>query len=119
MNVNLKNKRYMSEGTKHFLLQRISAIINIPLTLFLFVIIFNLPGMSYIEIVASIKNPFIFFLLTVLIINYSLHMKLGMEMIIEDYIHTPKKLAAALILNRLAYSTVIVVSLVSLALIIL
>ena len=67
MNVNLENKRRMSEGTKHFLLQRISAIINIPLTLFLFVIIFKLPGMSYAEITTSMKSPFIYLLLIILI----------------------------------------------------
>ena len=119
MSINIGNTRRMSEGTKHFLLQRVSAILNIPLTIFLLIVIFNLPGMSYSEITQCINNPFITILLLILFINYSLHMKLGMQTIIEDYIHGPKELRAALILNRLVYYTVIIVSILSLIIVLL
>lgn len=75
------------EGTSHFWLQRLTALANVPLTLFFVVLLISLQGADHATAVAVLGSPVItiFMLLTVLSVTY--HMKLGMQMILEDYVH--------------------------------
>jgi succinate dehydrogenase / fumarate reductase, membrane anchor subunit len=86
-------------GTEHFLQQRLTAILNIPLILFLLCFILRHLGASRAEVVASLHNPFeaVFLLLTLASVFW--HMRLGMQVIIEDYVHQPGPKIAALLLN--------------------
>ena len=75
------------EGTSHFWLQRLTALANVPLTLFFVVLLISLQGADHATAVAVLGSPVItiFMLLTVISVTY--HMKLGMQMILEDYVH--------------------------------
>ncbi len=60
-----------------------------PLTVFFIVYVLTHIGASRAEIVASFGNPFVAIVMALAIIALLWHMKLGMQVIIEDYIHTP------------------------------
>ena len=75
------------EGTDHFWRQRLTAVAHVPLLLFFVGLVVSLHGASYQEVRETLANPLVA-LLTILILASALyHMKLGMQSIIEDYIH--------------------------------
>ena len=71
-------------------------------------LIFTIPGMSYDGVTSLFQKPLILFLSLLLTFNFAFHMKLGMQMIIEDYIHENKNLKLALLLNNIFVSIVII-----------
>ena len=71
------------EGADHFWKQRVTAFANIPLTLFLVVSIVMLAGQDHATVAAYIGSPLAALAFTALII----HMRLGMQVVIEDYVH--------------------------------
>ncbi|MFN4140300.1 succinate dehydrogenase, hydrophobic membrane anchor protein [Aestuariivirga sp.] len=86
-------------GTEHWWAQRVTAIAGIPLTVFLIGFILAHLGASRAEIVASLQNPLVPILLALTMVNLLWHMRLGMQVVIEDYVHAPRNKFAALLLN--------------------
>ena len=86
-------------GTEHWWVQRMTAVAGIPLAVFLIGFILTHIGASRAEMLESLRNPLIAILLALTMINMLWHMKLGMQVIIEDYIHAPRNKFAALLLN--------------------
>jgi succinate dehydrogenase / fumarate reductase membrane anchor subunit len=87
------------EGTGHFWRQRLTAVANVPLILFFVGLVVSLNGASHAEVRQTLANPFVA-LLVVLILGSALyHMKLGMQSIIEDYIHGEGLKIALVMLN--------------------
>ena len=76
------------EGTTHFWRQRLTAMANIPLVIASFILIVSLIGKPYAEVVATLSSPFAAVLLVLLIVSITVHMRLGVQTVIEDYIHT-------------------------------
>ena len=93
-------------GTTHFLQQRATAIANLPLTLFLLWFIISHLGASRADVVASVHNPLIALVLALSFSSLLWHMRLGMEMVIEDYVQAPRRLRTCLALNTLFTATV-------------
>lgn len=75
------------EGADHFWKQRVTAFANIPLTLFLVVSIVLLAGQDHATVAAYIGSPLAALAFTALIISAAIHMRLGMQVVIEDYVH--------------------------------
>ncbi|MEM9278094.1 MAG: succinate dehydrogenase, hydrophobic membrane anchor protein [Pseudomonadota bacterium] len=87
------------EGTDHFWKQRLTAVANVPLVLFFIWIIISLNGASHSEVAATLANPVVALVMLAVIFSVCLHMKLGMQVVIEDYIHSEGTKVALIILN--------------------
>ena len=79
-------------GTRQFWHQRLTAIANTVLVTLTVILILFLVGKPYSEFVRVFANPFVGFLFLALILSALYHMKLGMQVIIEDYVHSRWKL---------------------------
>lgn len=75
-------------GTHHWWAQRVTAVALIPLSLWFVAAAAHLPGAGYEEIVAWITSPWNTILLIAWIIAAYYHAALGIQVIVEDYIHT-------------------------------
>ena len=76
------------DGTNHWLSQRITAIANIPLTIFFVVSFVGNVGKSHAEWVAWLKQPLVSVLLILFIANFTHHMRSGLQEVVEDYVHS-------------------------------
>jgi succinate dehydrogenase / fumarate reductase, membrane anchor subunit len=86
-------------GTEHWWVQRMTALAGIPLVIFLILFIVAHLGATRAEIVASLQNPFVAMALALTFITQLWHMRLGLQVVIEDYVHTPVNKFVALTLN--------------------
>jgi len=87
------------EGTMHFWRQRLTAIANIPLVLFFIGVVIALNGAGYAETRDVLGNPFVALMLALGLFSVLNHMRLGMQIIIEDYVHGEGAKLALLVLN--------------------
>lgn len=83
-------------GVQHWWMQRLSAIALVPLTLWFIVAIVAHAHADYTVFVAWMRNPMTGILMTLLIIALFYHAALGLQVIIEDYVHSGAKFAAVI-----------------------
>jgi len=76
------------EGTDHFWRQRVTAVANLFLVIFAVCLVLRLVGTSYVEAREVLANPLVTVALAMLILSGTVHMRLGMQTVIEDYIHS-------------------------------
>lgn len=74
-------------GTGHFWHQRLTAIANIPLTIFMIWLVASLIGSSHAEASALLSSQFVAVGLLLAVGSMLFHMRLGMQVVIEDYVH--------------------------------
>ena len=80
----------MSNIVRHWKFQRYSAIVNLILAIWLAVSVLCLHDYSFQETISWIKSPINALFLSIFFISSFMHMSLGMQVVIEDYI--PNKL---------------------------
>ncbi|MFK7852738.1 MAG: succinate dehydrogenase, hydrophobic membrane anchor protein [Granulosicoccus sp.] len=83
------------EGTDHFWKQRLTAIALIPLVLWLGFSIASLPSMDYLAIREWLSQPFSAIVMILFLISGFFHARLGLQVVIEDYVgsHGPRTAA--------------------------
>ncbi len=74
-------------GTSHWWHQRLTAIALVPLVLFLIGLLPNMAGATYREFTALMQIPITPVVLILLVGAGLYHMKLGLQVVIEDYVH--------------------------------
>jgi succinate dehydrogenase / fumarate reductase membrane anchor subunit len=84
-------------GTETFWRQRMTAVANIPLVLFLILTVVTHLGADYGEVRAYLAQPIVSVLLLALVISAAIHMRIGLKEIIEDYVHGGAKVVAILL----------------------
>ena len=75
------------DGTSHWWGQRVSAIALLFLGLWFAVSLATMPGFNYAEAVTFIGRPFNSILLLLLSLSLAYHSYLGLQVVIEDYVH--------------------------------
>jgi succinate dehydrogenase membrane anchor subunit len=74
-------------GTGHFWHQRLTAIANVPLTIAFMVIVIALLGRNHAAAQQILGSPLVAIVMLLFIGSITYHMRLGMQAIIEDYVH--------------------------------
>ncbi|MEO0619838.1 MAG: succinate dehydrogenase, hydrophobic membrane anchor protein [Pseudomonadota bacterium] len=87
------------EGTDHFWRQRLTAIANIPLMLFLVWTVLTTFGAPYEQVRETLASPFTAIAFVLLAVSGAVHMRLGMQTIIEDYVPAEGPKLVLLVLN--------------------
>ncbi len=87
-------------GTEHFWAQRVTAVALIPLTLWFVFSVMSLGGADHAAASAWMQSPVNAVLLLLLIVTTFHHMQLGMQVVIEDYIHVEALKIGALVIVK-------------------
>jgi succinate dehydrogenase membrane anchor subunit len=74
-------------GTEHFWHQRLTAVANVPLVIAFVFIMVGLLGRNHAAVVQILGSPLVAVILLLFILSITAHMRLGMQIIIEDYVH--------------------------------
>jgi succinate dehydrogenase / fumarate reductase, membrane anchor subunit len=74
-------------GTTDFWRQRATSALGLPLAIGTILIILSNAGADYETAVARLRHPAVATLLLLTILNFCVHMRIGMQVIIEDYVH--------------------------------
>jgi succinate dehydrogenase / fumarate reductase membrane anchor subunit len=75
-------------GTHHWWLQRVTAVALVPLSLWLMASLGSLVGADYQSVVIWVRSPVVTVLLICLIGALFHHAQLGLQVVLEDYVHT-------------------------------
>lgn len=86
-------------GTEHFWKQRVTAVALIPLTLVFVVVVILAAGKDYDAARRLLGNPFVALMMLLFVGAGVSHMRIGMQVIIEDYVHEDVPKIALLVLN--------------------
>ncbi|MFN4358247.1 succinate dehydrogenase, hydrophobic membrane anchor protein [Sphingopyxis alaskensis] len=87
-------------GSHHWLQQRLTALGNILLVSFLFVSLLRLPLSDHGAVLRWASNPSVALALILMVISVFWHLRLGLQVMIEDYIHgEATRLFALVLLN--------------------
>ena len=75
------------DGVEHWFMQRVTAIANIPLMIWLVYNIVAMKGASHAEFTSWLAQPVNAILMILVVISTFYHAKLGSQVVTEDYIH--------------------------------
>ncbi len=81
-------------GAEHWWMQRVSAVALVPLTLWFVASIIAHTGSDYATFIVWLRTPLISILMVLLLIALFYHTALGLQVVIEDYVHSGVKFAA-------------------------
>jgi len=102
MRTPLKNVRHLGsakEGADHFWKQRVTAVALLVLCTVATAVIVSLIGADHATVKRTIANPLVALMFLLLIGAGVIHMRLGMQVIIEDYVRAENSKIVLLMLN--------------------
>ena len=91
------------DGTSHWWGQRVSAVALALLGLWFAWALATAPGLGHAQVVAAIERPLNAILLLLLSVSMAYHSYLGVQVVIEDYVHAPGVKLLALLISRFAH----------------
>ena len=93
-------------GVGHFWIQRVTAVALVPLTMWFLGSIIAFAGADYDAVTGYIRNPVVAVLFILFLASAFSHMKLGLQVVVEDYIHRESsKIALLLLIDFFTYAT--------------
>ncbi len=87
------------EGVKHWWHQRLTAGSNLLLVTWLVVSLFRLPLWDYRALVVWLSSPWVSVAVILAVISAFYHLRLGLQVVIEDYQHDFTRVIAIVLLN--------------------
>lgn len=90
-------------GTGHWLLQRFTAAGNLVLVGFFAISLLLLPDLSHATVSAWLAQPVPGIAMALLVISVFWHARLGLQVMVEDYLHGGARFAAMVLLNLAAF----------------
>ncbi|MEE8628311.1 MULTISPECIES: succinate dehydrogenase, hydrophobic membrane anchor protein [Methylobacterium] len=96
-------------GTREWWMHRVTAVANVPLVLAFVVIVAMMAGRPYPEAAALVSHPLVAILLILGVLSVTNHMRMGLQIVIEDYVHDKSLRIAAVIANNF-YCVVVAVA---------
>ena len=94
------NGRLNSGSAQHWLRERIMSIVLLPLTIGLMWIVVPLMGADYATVTSTIAKPIQATILCLFFVVAFKHLQDGLQVVIEDYVHDPKKVKLFMLANR-------------------
>jgi succinate dehydrogenase / fumarate reductase membrane anchor subunit len=91
------------EGVHHWLLQRLSSVALVPLSIGFVVSLMALPALDYFTVVGWVRQPATALGLILFILVGARHSQLGVRVVIEDYVHAAGVKMLALVLSNFAH----------------
>jgi succinate dehydrogenase / fumarate reductase membrane anchor subunit len=93
-------------GAEHWFVHRMTAVSNVPLIVAFVIIVASLAFRPWNDAVRIVSHPLVALLLILCVVSVTNHMRMGMQIIIEDYVHDKGWKIAAVIANNF-YAVVI------------
>jgi succinate dehydrogenase membrane anchor subunit len=93
-------------GTDAFWHQRVSAIANVPLTIAAIVIMIMLLGRNQAGAAQILGSPLVSIIMLLFVVSLTVHMRIGMQVIIEDYVHR-ESLKLVLLLGNTFFAIIV------------
>ncbi len=75
------------EGTHHWWLQRLTAVALVPLSIWFVASLISMSDADYVSVVMWLRSPLVTVLLLCLIWALFHHAQLGVQVVLEDYVH--------------------------------
>jgi len=87
-------------GTQAFWHQRLTGLLLVPLTIAFVWVLIAAQHRDYDSVRLMVGHPAVAILMLLFVLSGAYHMRIGMQVIIEDYIHNEAAKIAALVLNN-------------------
>lgn len=92
------------DGVHHWWMQRVSAIALVPLTVWFIAAVIAQAGADYTAFVAWMRNPITDLLMVLLLIALFYHVALGLQVIVEDYVHSAARFAVVVAVRLVCFT---------------
>jgi succinate dehydrogenase / fumarate reductase membrane anchor subunit len=96
------------EGVGHWWLQRVTSIALVPLTLWFVFALAARPSLQYADMVPWLERPWNAVLTALFVVAVAWHSKLGVQVVIEDYVHGKAVKLAGLLASTFVHFVVAV-----------
>lgn len=91
------------DGTAHFVAQRVSAIAVALLGCWFLWSMLSLDSLAYLDVIRFVAQPLNGILLALLSLSASYHSYLGVQVVVEDYVHAHGLKLAVLVASKFAH----------------
>ncbi|MDP3691525.1 succinate dehydrogenase, hydrophobic membrane anchor protein [Bradyrhizobium sp.] len=95
-------------GSQHWLVQRVTAVALVPLTLWFVGSIITHAGSDYPVFIAWLRTPFAAGGMILLLIALFHHTALGLQVVIEDYVHSGARFAVVIAVQLCCYGLAVI-----------
>ena len=91
------------EGTEHWWQQRVTAVALLILGLWFAIAIAGLDSFDRVAVAAWAASPFNAIMLLLLAVTLAWHSLLGLQVVVEDYVHGPALKVLSIVLNKFVH----------------